>query len=63
MPKIQPIRNIIIARVKASPKARKAIADYAKIRGRSIDPDNWQALLAFLKELFEQLLPLILKFI
>lgn len=64
MARVQPIRSIIFERVKNNPRARQAIADYAeKIHGRKIDPENWAALLAFLKELFAELLPIILKFI
>ena len=61
--RIQPIRSVIIARVKNSKRARKAIADYAAIHGEAIDPNNWKEVLAFLMKLFETLLPLILKFI
>lgn len=63
MPKIQPIRNVILERIKNSPRARQAIADIAKSHGKSIDPENWKALLEFLKTVFEQILPIILKFI
>lgn len=63
MAKKQPIRTLLLERIKNSPKARKAIAEYAKAHGKSIDPENWAALLAFLKTVLEQILPLILKFI
>lgn len=63
MPKTQPLRTVIINRIRNSPKARKAIADIARSQGKSIDPENWKALLAFLESVFTQILPLILKFI
>lgn len=63
MPKIQPIRNIIIERIKDNPKARAAIAKIAEAHGRSIDPNNWKELLAFIKEMLTTLLPFILQFI
>lgn len=63
MAKVQPVRAIIIARIKKSPRARKAVAQFAEIHGERIDPENWKALLAFIEKLFEQLLPLILRLI
>ena len=61
--RLQPLRSIIIERIKNSPRARQFIADYAKAHGKSIDPENWKELLAFLKTVLETILPLILKFI